>query len=159
MTAWPDPPGGILDGATHLYPLRVFYDDTDAGGVVYHANYLTWFEHARSDLLERLGINQRAALEAGEGVYAVAEVHIRYLSPARLGDAVVIETAAGHVGRVSCTLNQTAWRGETRLSQATVKVGFIGPDGKPRRQPQAWQDAFVSLLAAPARQSLSEGQE
>ena len=165
MTAWPDPPGGILDGATHRYPLRVFYDDTDAGGVVYHANYLIWFERARSDLLERLGIDQRAALEAGEGVYAVAEVHIRYLSPARLGDPVVIETMAEHVGRVSCTLKQTAWRGDTRLSEVTVKVGFIGPDGKPRRQPQAWQAAFASFLSdsAPLSSltplSSQEGQE
>jgi len=159
MTAWPDPPGGILDGASHLYPLRVFFDDTDAGGVVYHANYLNWFERARSDLVAMLGIDQRSALEAGEGVYAVAEIHIRYFAPARLGDAVVIETEAGHVGRVSCTLRQKARRGGTVLSQATVKVGFIGPDGKPRRQPQAWQDAFASLLASPAQQTLSEGQE
>ena len=153
MTAFPSPPEGILDGAIHRYALRVFYDDTDAGGVVYHANYLRWFERARSDLLERLGIDQRAALDAGEGLYTVAEVRIRYLSPARLGDGVVVETRAETVGRVSCTLHQTALRGTDRLAEASVKVGFIGSDGKPRRQPQAWQSAFASLLSCP------EGQE
>lgn len=136
----------MIDGGTHRFALRVFYEDTDAGGVVYHANYLRWLERARSDLVELLGIDQRAALDAGEGLYTVAEVTIRYLSPARLGDTVQVETVAEQVGRVSCTLRQTALRGDARLAEAIVKVGFIGPDGRPRRQPAAWQDAFASLL-------------
>lgn len=161
MTAFPQPERGAIEGGTHFYALRVFYEDTDAGGVVYHANYLRWFERARSDLVELLGIDQRAALEAGEGVYTVAEVAIRYLSPARLGDTVRIETTAQLVGRVSCTLRQTALRGDVRLAEATVKVGFIGPDGRPRRQPAEWQDAFASLVGTPisGRESGPEGQE
>jgi len=150
MTVLPSPPQGVIDGAAHRFALRVYYDDTDAGGVVYHANYIRWFERARSDLVELLGIDQRAALDSGAGLYTVAELTIRYLSPARLGDAVVIETSARDVGRVRCVLAQTAWRGETRLAEATVKVGFIGPDGRPRRQPEAWQAAFASLVSAPA---------
>lgn len=146
MTALLQPDRGAIDGDTHLYALRVFYEDTDAGGVVYHANYLRWFERARSDLVDLLGIDQRAALEAGEGLYTVAEIRIRYLSPARLGDVVRIETRALQVGRVACTLHQTALRGEVPLAEATVKVGFIGPDGRPRRQPDAWQQAFARLV-------------
>jgi acyl-CoA thioester hydrolase len=92
-----------------------------------------------------LGIDQRAALEAGTGLYTVAEANLRYLAPARLGDVVVIETWAETVGRVSATLRQTAKCGSARLCEATVKVGFIGPDGRPRRQPEAWQAAFASL--------------
>lgn len=76
----------------------------------------------------------------------MAEVNIRYLSPARLGDGVVIDTHALQVGRVSCTLRQVARRGEIRLAEATVKVGFISPEGRPRRQPADWQHAFASLL-------------
>lgn len=147
MTRFPQPASGMIDGSTHRYPLRVFYEDTDAGGVVYHANYLRWLERARSDLLDMLGINQRAALEAGEGNYAVAEVTLRYLAPARLGDAVVVETAARQIGRVRCTLEQSVWCGETRLCDALVKVGFIGPDGRPRRQPEAWQQAFIAFAS------------
>ncbi|HUD30342.1 MAG TPA: YbgC/FadM family acyl-CoA thioesterase [Novosphingobium sp.] len=139
------PLSGVIDGKVHRYPLRVFYEDTDAGGVVYHANYLRWFERARSDLLDVLGIDQRAALEAGTGLYTVAEANLKYLAPARLGDVVVIETWAAAVGRVSATLRQTARCGTARLCEATVKVGFISPEGRPRRQPEAWQAAFASL--------------
>lgn len=131
--------------AAHHYALRVFYEDTDAGGVVYHANYISWFERARSDMLDLLGIDQRAALDDGTGHYAVAEVHIRYLAPARLGDAVIIVTTAQSVGKVRCTLHQVAWRGDTKLAEATVKVGFIGNDGRPRRQPADWQQAFATF--------------
>lgn len=67
MSSDPLPPSGVLDGPVHRYALRVFYEDTDAGGVVYHANYIRWFERARSDLLDLLGIDQRAALESGKG--------------------------------------------------------------------------------------------
>lgn len=161
MTSFPTPASGVIDGAVHRYALRVFYEDTDAGGVVYHANYLRWFERARSDLLELLKIDQRAALDAGDGLYTVAEVALRYHAPARLGDAVLIETRALSVGRVACTLEQVAWRGSHRLCSASVKVGFIGPDGRPRRQPEAWQQAFLSL-STPAESGavpVPEGQE
>lgn len=161
MTRIPEPTTGVIDGGVHRYALRVFYEDTDAGGVVYHANYVRWLERARSDLLDLLGIDQRAALEAGEGLYTVAEVTIRYLAPARLGDTVVIATTALQVGRVRCTLEQTAWRDDVRLAEATVKVGFIGPDGRPRRQPAAWQQAFAAFVSSSDSRSASvpEGQE
>lgn len=165
MTDAPVPPlaptCGVIDGEVHRYPLRVFYEDTDAGGVVYHANYLRWFERARSDLLDVLGIDQRAALDTGAGLYTVAEANLRYLSPARLGDTVVVETAAVTVGRVACTLKQVARRGGKALCEATVKVGFIGPDGRPRRQPEAWQQAFASLVPITRSGPISrpEGQE
>jgi len=168
MKVNPEPSTGVIDtGGVHRYAVRVYYEDTDAGGVVYHANYLRWFERARSDLLERLDIDQGAALEAGEGLYTVAEAALRYRAPARLGDVVVIETFPESVGRVSCTLRQVAWRGDRALCEATVKVGFIGPDGRPRKQPAVWQQAFDSLVAGrtPSQPSASgpdscpEGQE
>lgn len=149
MAAHPEPSRGAIDGGVHRYALRVFYEDTDAGGVVYHANYLRWFERARSDLVEHLGIDQRAALEAGEGLYTVAEAHVRYRSPARLGDSVVVETRAVSVGKVACVLEQVVLRGAQLLCSARVKVGFIGPDGRPRRQPAAWQQAFAHFLTPP----------
>ena len=78
MTASPPQPGGVFDGPLHLYAVRVYYEDTDLSGITYHANYLRWFERARSDLLRRLDIDQRAAIEAGEGAYAVADLTLRY---------------------------------------------------------------------------------
>ncbi|WP_260926923.1 YbgC/FadM family acyl-CoA thioesterase [Novosphingobium sp. 9] len=150
MTDQPLPPGGRIDGGLHRFALRVYYEDTDAGGVVYHANYIRWFERARSDLVELLGIDQRAAIEGGVGMYTVAEIAIRYRAPGKLGDAVVIETRPLSVGRVACTLHQIARRGETVLAEATVKVGFISLEGKPARQPEAWLRAFVQLAEAPS---------
>jgi acyl-CoA thioester hydrolase len=157
----PEPTSGTIADAVHRYALRVFYEDTDAGGVVYHANYLRWFERARSDLLDVLGIDQRAALEQGEGLYTVAEAVLRYRAPARLGDTVVVETRAEKIGPVACLLSQRALRGETLLVDAAVKVGFISPEGRPRRQPQAWQAAFETFVAVPRSHGdpLPEGHE
>ena len=144
----PPPPCGRFDGALHLFPVRVYYEDTDVSGLVYHANYLRWFERARSDLLCLLGIEQRAAIETGEGHYAVADLSIRYLAPARLDDAVTIATTAQELGAASVRLRQRALKGDDLLAEAAVRVGFIAPDGRPRRQPAAWRAAFEHLLIA-----------
>ena len=73
---------GAFVGDAHHFALRVYIEDTDLGGVVYHANYIRFLERARSDLLRAAGIDQRAAIEKGEGVYAVAELRIKYIKPA-----------------------------------------------------------------------------
>lgn len=143
----PTPPGGLIDGTRHLYAVRVYYEDTDLSGVTYHANYLRWFERARSDLLRLLEIDQRAAVEAGEGAYAVADLAIRYLRPAKLDDDVVIETRCTQLRAASCRMHQRALRGDDLLAEADLRVGFVAPDGRPRRQPQAWQAAFQTLLS------------
>jgi acyl-CoA thioester hydrolase len=141
----PQPASGLFQGALHLFAVRVYYEDTDLSGVVYHANYLRWFERARSDMLRLLGVDQRAAVEAGEGAYAVAEMNIRYRVPARLGDAIVIATRANEIRAASLRLHQRANRGDVLLSEAEVRVGFVAPDGRPRRQPAAWRAAFETL--------------
>lgn len=146
MTVLPSPPGGCLDGATHLFPVRVYYEDTDLSGIVYHANYLKWFERARSDLLRLLGIDQRTAFEAGEGAYAVADLSIRYAAPAKLDDDVVIVSRPTELRAASCRLHQQARRGEDLLAEAQLRVGFVGPDGRPRRQPGGWRSAFATLM-------------
>lgn len=144
----PAPPSGAFQGSLHLFPVRVYYEDTDLSGIVYHANYLRWFERARSDLLRLLGIDQRAAAESGEGTYTVAELSIRYLAPARLDDAVTVATVAMELGAASVRLRQRAFRENELLAEASVRVGFISPDGRPRRQPSAWRAAFESLQSA-----------
>jgi acyl-CoA thioester hydrolase len=142
----PVPPAGLFEGAVHRFAVRAYYEDTDLSGVVYHANYLRWFERARSDLVRLLGIDQRAAQESGEGTYAVSELAIRYLAPARLDDVVIVETLAQEVGAASCRLVQRALREGLLLADAQVRVGFIGPDGRPRRQPADWRAAFQHIL-------------
>ncbi len=148
----PNPPDGTIDGARHLYAVRVYYEDTDLSGIVYHANYLRWFERARSDLLRRLGIDQRAAIEGGEGAYAVSELALRYLRPARLDDDILIETRCTQMGAASCRMAQRATRGGETLVEANLRVGFVAPDGRPRRQPAQWRTAFTHFMeeTAPA---------
>ena len=144
---FPEPATGRFAGPLHYYALRAYFEDTDLSGVVYHANYLRWFERARSDMLRLLGIDQRAAFEAGEGAYAVSELTIRYVAPARLDDAVLIESRAEEIKAASCRMHQRALRDGTLLAEARLRVGFVGLDGRPRRQPEAWRHAFATLFA------------
>ena len=146
MTAPLFPASGRIDGQVHLFPLRAYYEDTDLSGIVYHANYLKWFERARSDLLRRLGVDQRAAYEAGEGAWAVADLAIRYRAPARLDDAVLVESRVTALGAASCHMRQAAFRDGVLLAEADVRVGFLSPDGRPRRQPALWHKAFTAMV-------------
>lgn len=147
MVVLPPLPGGIFDGPRHLYGVRVYYEDTDLSGITYHANYLRWFERARSDLLRMLEIDQRAAIEAGDGAYAVSEIHLRYIRPARLDDDVVIETTCTELGAASCRMHQIARRGDQELCEASLRVGFISLEGRPRRQPAEWRAAFQQFMS------------
>ncbi|MBB3861458.1 acyl-CoA thioester hydrolase [Novosphingobium hassiacum] len=141
----PQPPSGRFDGNEHLFPVRVYFEDTDLSGVVYHANYLRWFERARSDMLRVLGIDQRAAHEAGEGAYAVAEMHLRFARPAKLDDAVLIRSHVAELSPATCRIVQRAFRDDTLLCEATARVAFVAPNGRPRRQPRAWMSAFQTV--------------
>lgn len=146
MPARPAPPDGLLDGPRHLYAVRVYYEDTDLSGITYHANYLRWFERARSDLLRCLGIDQRAAIEAGDGAYAVADLHIRYRAPAKLDDDIIIETTASDIRAASCRMMQRAFRGDTLLAEADILAAFLSPEGRPRRQPREWRERFARFI-------------
>ena len=145
----PNLPDGTLEGDTHLYAVRVYYEDTDLSGITYHANYLRWFERARSDLLRRLDIDQRAAIEAGEGAYAVSAINLKYLRPARLDDDVLIETRCTELKAASCRMHQLAFwlAGKQRelLAEAHLRVGFVSPEGRPKRQPEEWRAAFAQF--------------
>ena len=86
----PTPYQGHFDGARHLFAVRVYFEDTDFSGVVYHASYLHFMERARSDMLAGVGIDQRTVHAAGQGAYAVTEMHIKYRRPAHFDDALVV---------------------------------------------------------------------
>lgn len=151
MARHPEPPTGLIDGTAHLFAVRAYYEDTDLSGVVYHANYLRWFERARSDFLRLLGVDQRGAVERGEGAFAVADLTIRYLKPARLDDAVTITTICSQLRAASCHMHQQAHRAGELLAEARLRVGFVAPDGRPRRMPAAWLPAFEQILAPETR--------
>ena len=136
---------GAVVGRKHYFALRVYVEDTDFGGVVYHANYLRFLERARSDFLRALGINQRVAMEKGDGVYAVAELHIKYRRPARLDDELLIISELDEVRGACCVICQQTMRGHEVLAEATVTAAFLSPEGHPRRQPREWVKRFEAL--------------
>lgn len=142
----PRPADGVMRGRAHLFPLRVYFEDTDVAGIVYYANYLRFIERARSDMLRLVGVDQRGALEGGEGVYAVAEVAVKYRVPAKLGDDLVVVTEIEAVRAASVLIHQRVMRGDQLLADARVTAAFLTPDGRPRRQPSEWVEAFERLL-------------
>jgi acyl-CoA thioester hydrolase len=136
--------GGFV-GKTHRFALRVYFEDTDVAGIVYYANYLRFMERARSDMLRAVGIDQRAVMEQGEGVYAVAEVAIKYRGSAKLDDALVVVSEVVQVRAAACVIHQRVMRGDELLADAMVTAAFITADGRPKRQPREWTGIFERL--------------
>lgn len=137
---------GRFVGTTHHFALRVYFEDTDFSGVVYHASYLRFIERARSDMLRCAGIDQRAAFDAGAGVYAVADLRIKYHRPARFDDQLRIESDMIALRGASCVIQQRVIRDDELLAEAEVIAAFVSPQGRPRRQPAAWRAAFARLM-------------
>ena len=152
MTDVPPPfvPGAFA-GAEHLYRARVYFEDTDLSGIVYHANYLRYMERARSDMLRLAGIDQRAAMEAGEGAWAVTDLAIKYRLPARLDDDLLVASTVEAVRGASVIITQRILRGQATLSSETLTEGrvtaaFLSPEGRPRRQPLDWVRRFTAVM-------------
>ena len=137
---------GRFVGLEHNFPVRVYFEDTDLSGMVYHANYLRYMERGRSDMLRCAGIDQRAAHESGEGVYVVHNIAIRYVAPARLDDSLIVVSRLLRLRAASVDIHQRVMRGRELLTQAEVEAAFVAPSGRPRRQPAQWVEAFVPLL-------------
>ncbi len=132
---WPDLAGRI-DGETHVLPIRVYYEDTDFAGYVYHANYLKFCERGRSDFIRLLGIDHQslAAAKMGEpGVFVVRHIEIDYLKPARVDEVLEVVTRCAHIGGASLVLAQEVRRGETVIARARVTVVLVSSTGKPQR--------------------------
>lgn len=140
----------------HRYPLRVQWEDTDAAGIVYYANYLRFIERGRSDLLIRHGVDQRALLagpagpdagpDAGQGAaFAVRSCRIDYLRPARLHDDLEVTTAITALRGASLALRQDVWRGAEVLAEAEIRLACIDGRGRPRRVPGPVAALFATL--------------
>jgi acyl-CoA thioester hydrolase len=136
--------GGFV-GSEHHFALTVYFEDTDTAGIVYYANYLKFMERARSDMIRAAGVDQVAAHHEGHGAYAVAEVNIRYLRPARLGDDLVVVSTVLEVRGVSVLIQQRVMRGQEILTDARVTAAFLDPSGRPQRQPKEWVEKFRGI--------------
>ncbi|MFL6632511.1 MAG: tol-pal system-associated acyl-CoA thioesterase [Massilia sp.] len=107
------------------WTVRVYYEDTDAGGIVYYANYLKFFERARTEWLRSLGIDQQTLRDQDGALFVVRNASVDYVASARLDDEVKLILNVEKLGRASVQFAQQAWRGDTLLSSADVKVGCI----------------------------------
>lgn len=148
MSDWPDLAGRI-EGDSHILPVRVYFEDTDFAGLVYHANYLKFCERGRSDFIRLLGIHHQhlANPEQGEGaVFVVRRVEIDYLKPAALDDVLEIITRCEEIGGASLTLAQEVQRDGTVLARAKVIVVLISAAGKPQRLGQLVRGALERFV-------------
>jgi len=113
----------------YRHPLRVYWEDTDAGGVVFYANYLKFFERARTEWLRSLGVEQQRLLEQQGTLFVVADTALRYLRPARLDDLLQITVALAEAGRASLRLQQQAWRDDELLAEGDIRIGCVVAGG------------------------------
>lgn len=111
---------------TFSWPVRVYYEDTDAGGIVFYANYLKFFERARTEWLRHLGVNQHDLRETTGGMFVVSTSALNYLRPARLDDMLTISAELTQLSRASMTITQTAERADEALDVVQLCVGTIG---------------------------------
>jgi acyl-CoA thioester hydrolase len=149
--SWPDIAGRI-EGETHVLPVRIYFEDTDCAGVVYHANFLKFFERARSDFVRLLGIDATGLAEptAGEpSVFLVRRVEIDYLKPGRMDDLLEIVTICAEIGGASLVLQQDARREGALLVRARVTVVLVSRAGKPQRLGALVREALQRFVNHP----------
>ncbi|MEY2947019.1 MAG: Acyl-CoA thioester hydrolase YbgC [Pseudomonadota bacterium] len=133
--------------APFVFPIRIYWEDTDAGGIVFYANYLKFFERARTEWLRSLGIQQQSLKEESGGMFVVSETQIKYFSPARLDDLLEVTARTAEAGRASLVLAQQAWLtvdGERKLlAEGTIRIGWVDSQTmKPGRIPAAILEAL-----------------
>ena len=148
MTRWPDLAGRI-EGETHVLPIRVYFEDTDCAGVVYHANFLKFCERARSDFIRLLGIEHQGLANPAQGepvVFVVRRVEIDYLKPGRLDDVLEVVTSCAEIGNASLKLAQDVRRDGTLIARALVSVVLVSRSGKPQRLGALVRDALQRFV-------------
>ena len=140
------PAASAVAGRPFRFNVRVYYEDTDAGGIVYYANYLKFFERARTEWLRAAGVGQRRLSEEFGLQFVVAGLQCEYRQPARLDDELAIDLRVQRAGRVSIVFAQTAWRDGETLAEATVRVGCVDTRRlAPAPLPPALVDALQTL--------------
>lgn len=122
--------------------VRVYYEDVDLAGIVYYANYLRFYERARSEALREAGVDQ-TALRAEGLVFAVSRFEADYLAPARFDDLLTVETETTRLGAASLHMEQRILRDDAPLNRARLRVAFMDVEGRPRRMPAALREALA----------------
>jgi len=146
----PLPASGAFDGREHVLPVRIYYEDTDFTGVVYHASYLRFFERGRTEFLRAAGVEHRALLDAEDpAAFTVTKLAIEYRRAARVDDALAVRTRFGYGRGIRMEANQRILRGEELIAEAQVEVVCIRLDGRPRRPPTAMTERLAPFVTSP----------
>ncbi len=128
----------------HQLPVRIYYEDTDAGGIVYHTAYLRFAERGRTEYLRTAGLDHRNLRRETGGVFVVRRMEIDYRQAARLDEELRVETRVASAAGASAVMKQRVMRGKTVLVSLNVQLAFLGEDGRPRRLPGAVCRAFAA---------------
>ena len=118
-------PESTVPATAFRHPVRVYWEDTDAGGIVFYANYLKFFERARTEWLRALGHSQQEMVDATGCMFVVQDTHVRYLKPARLDDWLVITVHVSERGKASLRISQQAWCGDRLLAEGEIRIGCV----------------------------------
>ncbi len=145
MTSSLLPDAGTLERHLHRLPLRVYWEDTDAGGIVYHASYIRWMERGRTEYLRALGLNQRTLQVAGTR-FVVKSLNVEFRNPALFDDSLLVFTQCTSLKAASLTLDQKVMRGTETMAEAEVLCVAIDENDRPMRMPK---DVRAEIVLAP----------
>jgi acyl-CoA thioester hydrolase len=153
--AWPDIAGRIVkdaDGVRHVLPVRIYFEDTDAGGIVYHASYVRFCERGRTDFLRLMGAEARAMFDGSDSrepaIFVVRRMTMDFIRPGFMDDLLFVETRVKEIGGASLTLVQSIMREGKRIFEADVTIVLISKSGKPLRLTERVRAAFEAHQSA-----------
>jgi acyl-CoA thioester hydrolase len=142
-----EPTAGWLDGREHVLPVRIYYEDTDFTGVVYHANYLRYFERGRSDFLRVAGVGHVDLLDRPDpAAFTVVRIAVDFRRPARIDDALLVRTTYDSARGPRLFISQRIMRNEELIASAAVEAACIDLSGRARRPPSGLIDALAPLF-------------
>ena len=155
VNLWPGIAGHLIEDegqVRHILPIRVYFEDTDAGGVVYHASYVRFCERGRTEFLRHLGTDARALIDGSDNhnpaAFVVRRMVLDFLRPARMDDLLEVEARVKELGGASVTLDQTVLCEGRRVFEAEVTVVLISVSGKPLRLTEAIREGFSKSVRA-----------
>ncbi|MDR3525740.1 MAG: tol-pal system-associated acyl-CoA thioesterase [Rhizomicrobium sp.] len=140
-------PSARFEGHTHIWPVRIYYEDTDLSGIVYHANYLRYMERARTEFFRAMGIKAAYLEDADPAAWALRKVEVEYLRPAKFDDIIEVHTLATDLTGVRLRASQVIRRGDAVLTRGAVEACIISLSGKPKRIPTEIRDKLMPFLS------------
>ncbi len=143
---------GHMEGSVHVMPMRVYYEDTDAAGLVYHANYLRYAERARTEMLRLAGIDHSTLRREAGIVFTVRNCDIDFAAPARLDDDIEVHTRVLCVSGAAIRAEQVVRRGDVPLVRLVLRLACVRDNGRPARLPTGLRDALAALQQSASQQ-------